>query len=462
MEEISLRELFFILKKWMGLIMALFVIAVAVAGGLSYYVLEPEYQTFTTLMVGKPKDYQTENKIEYNDLILNQKLVSTYGEIIKSRVVTDRVIKNLGLVLSFDSFRNKVSVNLVKDTEIIKIQVTDKDPTMVANIANETAIVFMDSVKTIMNVENVQVIDKAQIPNRPIKPRPMLNMAIAGVLGIMGGIFLTFLLEFLDNTIKTQGDVEKHLGLPVIGAIPIVKDVEDKLITLANPKSPVSEAFRTLRTNIQFSSIDKEIKTIVVTSSSPSEGKSTIVSNFATTIAQSDKKVILIDCDLRKPRVHKTFDLNNLEGLTNILMGDKKLSDVVYIYENLENLNVITSGPIPPNPAELMGSKRMKEFLDEIKEEYDMVILDSPPVGLVTDSAVLSTIADGLILVTAVGQADIEMVKGAKELLNKVNANIIGVVLNKVQTGMGSYYKYQYYNYYGEDNTKEKKRSAKG
>ncbi|MBU5436772.1 CpsD/CapB family tyrosine-protein kinase [Tissierella sp. MSJ-40] len=242
---------------------------------------------------------------------------------------------------------------------------------------------------------------------------------------------------------------------------------QDKLITQTNPKSPVSEAFRTLRTNIQFSNIDKDIKTIVVTSSSPSEGKSTIAANLANTIAQGEKKVLLIDCDLRKPRVHKVFGLSNLEGLTNVIVGEKKLSEVVHNSEELKDLYIVSSGPIPPNPAELLGSKRMKDFLDSIKEEYDMVILDTPPIGLVTDSAVLSTIVDGTILVTAVGQTDVEVVKRAKELLEKVNANIIGVILNKVPTEGRGYYKYHYYQYYNysyyeeDDNKKGKKRRAK-
>ncbi|MBU5436773.1 lipopolysaccharide chain length-determining protein [Tissierella sp. MSJ-40] len=224
MEEISLREYFFILRKRLGLILILTIVAVATSGIVSYFVLEPEYQTFTTLMVGKPKDYQSESKLEYNELLLNQKLVSTYGELVKSRVVVDQVIKNLNLDMSFKIFTEKVNVNLVKDTEIIKIQVMDTDPKLAAEIANETAEVFMDSVKTIMKVENVQVIDKAQPPENPVKPRPKLNMAIAGILGIMAGVFLAFLLEYMDNTLKTPEDIEKHLGLPVLGAIPMVKD----------------------------------------------------------------------------------------------------------------------------------------------------------------------------------------------------------------------------------------------
>lgn len=221
MEEISIQELFFTIRKRLALIISLLVLFVAIAGVFSYFILDKEYETFTTLIVGKPKDYSGENNIEYNDLMLNQRLVSTYGEIVKMRVVADEVIENLNLPISYNQFGSKVSVNLVKDTEIIKLNVTDSNPVLAADIANETAKVFMDSVKEIMLIENVQVIDQAQVPPEPVSPRPMLNMAIAGVLGLMIGVFIAFLLEFLDNTIKTEDDVEKQLGLPVLGAIPI-------------------------------------------------------------------------------------------------------------------------------------------------------------------------------------------------------------------------------------------------
>lgn len=209
----------------MGLIILMTILSITASGLVSYFVLEPEYQTFTTLIVGKPKDYQNvDNKLEYNDLLLNQKLVSTYGELVKTRIVADEVIKNLKLDMSYKEFREKVNVNLVKDTEIIKLEVMDTNPVLAAEIANETAQVFMENVKDIMMVENVQVIDEAQVPDIPIKPRPSLNMAIAGVLGLMVGIFLVFLLEYLDSTIKTPDDVERHLDLPVIGTIPMVEE----------------------------------------------------------------------------------------------------------------------------------------------------------------------------------------------------------------------------------------------
>lgn len=224
MEEISIKELFFILRKWIWLIVGLLVVSMVISGLVSFYVLDKEYQAFTTLMVGKPQDYKSENTLEYNDLILNQKLVSTYGELIKTRAVSDKVIANLKLPISYSQFGSKVNVSLVKDTEIIKIQVTDGDPALAADIANETAEVFMETVKEIMKVENVQVIDPAQVPTSPVSPRPLMNIGIAGVLGVMLGIFIAFLKEFLDNSIKTPEDVEKYLGVPVLGTIPLVED----------------------------------------------------------------------------------------------------------------------------------------------------------------------------------------------------------------------------------------------
>lgn len=224
MEEISLREIFFILKKHIKLIVLLLVLAVAISSVVTFFILDKEYSAFTTLMVGKPRDYINENKIEYNELLLNQKLVSTYGELIKTRVVSEKVISNLGLSLSYNTFRSKVNVSLVKDTEIIGITVTDTDPLLAAEIANETAAVFMDTVQEIMKVENVQVIDEAEPSEYPVSPRPMLNLAISAILGLMLGVFLSFLIELLDNTIKTPEDVEKYLGLTVIGSIPNVED----------------------------------------------------------------------------------------------------------------------------------------------------------------------------------------------------------------------------------------------
>lgn len=224
----------------------------------------------------------------------------------------------------------------------------------------------------------------------------------------------------------------------------------DKLITLKNPKSLISESFRTLRTNIQYSNIDDEIKILLITSSTPGEGKSTIVANLAISVGYTGKRVLIIDCDLRKPTIHKKIGISNLKGLTNVLIGETKLNEVIHRNGELDALHILTSGPIPPNPSELLGSNKMEDFLESLKDEYDMVIIDSPPVGLVTDAAILSTKVDGVLLVTAAGKTEIEVIKRSQGLLEKVKANIIGVILNKVDIKGKSYYKYGYHEYYGE------------
>lgn len=227
------------------------------------------------------------------------------------------------------------------------------------------------------------------------------------------------------------------------------------LITHNKPKSPISEAYRTLRTNIQFSSLDKDIKTITVTSSGPGEGKSTVMTNLAVTMAQTGKKVIIIDCDLRKPKIHKVFEVQNNIGFTTVLVENTDYKKVARHVDGIDGLDIMPSGPIPPNPSELLGSKKSKDFFEKLKADYDIILIDAPPVGVVTDAAILSTYVDGVILVAGFGQVEVEAIKRTKELLDKVNAPILGVVLNKVPVATGKYYGkyyyYKYYNYYGDE-----------
>lgn len=223
------------------------------------------------------------------------------------------------------------------------------------------------------------------------------------------------------------------------------------LITENNPKAIASEAYRTLRTNIQYSSFDKEIKTILVTSTGPAEGKSTTCGNLALTMAQADKRVLVIDCDLRRPTVHKKFTISNEKGVSNFLIGETGLDEVVRKYS--ENLYLLPAGTIPPNPSEMLSSKKLKEFLEKVKDGFDCIIIDSPPVMAVTDAQILSTIVDGVLLVAASGQTEKEGLIKAKEQILKVNGNLLGVVLTKIPVKKGKGYG-NYYYYYGGDDKK--------
>ncbi|MFU0784644.1 MAG: non-specific protein-tyrosine kinase [Thermoanaerobacterium thermosaccharolyticum] len=231
------------------------------------------------------------------------------------------------------------------------------------------------------------------------------------------------------------------------------------LVTIKNPKSPISEAFRTLRTNIQFSSFDKKIQTIMITSSGPGEGKSTTASNLAVVMAESGSSTILIDCDQRKPRLHKIFLTSNQTGLSDILAGKVVFEDAIKDV-GVGNLTLLTSGTRPPNPSELMASRKMKKFIDELKNRYEYIIIDTPPVIAVTDAQLLSRYADGCLLVIASSQVEREAAIKAKGLLEKVNANILGTVLNKLEVKEKGYYGY-YYSYYDENGTKHKKRKKR-
>ncbi|TYP52418.1 capsular exopolysaccharide synthesis family protein [Thermosediminibacter litoriperuensis] len=227
------------------------------------------------------------------------------------------------------------------------------------------------------------------------------------------------------------------------------------LFIMTDPKSIVSEAFRVLRTNLHFSGIDRPLRKVMITSSIPGEGKSTIVSNLAVCIANTGSKVLLVDADLRRPQIYKFFLLENYKGLSNLLAEDLPLDTVVNTTK-VENLHVITSGPVPPNPAEVLGSAKMKKFLDEVASVYDMVLIDAPPVNSVADASILSALVDGVILVVEESSTEREAAIAAKQQLEKVNARILGVVLNKVKQKDGGYYYYYYY--YGEDNKRVKKR----
>ncbi|AGK55931.1 CpsD/CapB family tyrosine-protein kinase [Bacillus sp. 1NLA3E] len=221
-----------------------------------------------------------------------------------------------------------------------------------------------------------------------------------------------------------------------------VKNLKQRnLITKLKPKSPISEQYRTVRTNIQFAEIDQELKSILVTSTGPGEGKSTTVANLAVVFAQQGKRVLLVDADLRKPTVHFTFQISNIYGLTNVLTKLRSLDEAIAATD-IENLYVLTSGPIPPNPAELLGSKAMREFITTVEGEYDIILFDTPPVLAVTDSQILANICQGSLLVVSSGRTEIDMVTKAKDLLLSAKGKILGVVLNNKKVENSNYYYY--------------------
>lgn len=232
------------------------------------------------------------------------------------------------------------------------------------------------------------------------------------------------------------------------------------IISMKNPKSAISESYRSIRTNIEFSNVDRDIKVIMVTSSKQNEGKSTVISNLAVTFASlENKRVLIIDGDLRNPTVHRTFNISNTKGLTDILIGNREFRDCICTASG-SDVDILSAGRMVPNPSEVLGSTKMQNFLESIKEQYDYIFIDTPPIGIVTDAGVLSRLADGTILVVASKEVDIDIAKIAQDRLNQVNAKILGVILNKFEEKNSAYGYYGYYNESKNEKPSKKKKKA--
>lgn len=303
----------------------------------------------------------------------------------------------------------------------------------------------------------LSVLEPAEPANAPFSPNLPLNVGLAIVIGVILATAVAFLIEYLDDTLKHKEDITRILDTSTLGEIGVVRARNDKLVTAAEPRSANAEAYRMLRSNISFSSVDKPIKTILITSASPSEGKSITAANLAVTMAQAGYRTILLDCDLRKPTQHKLFGLSNDAGLTNCLLSHANLSTFIRP-TRAENLRLLTTGPLPPNPAELLGSRSMSELLTLLQKDADIIVVDSPPVLAVTDSAILSHMSDGVLLVVDSGQTRRDSAVRAKEALEKAGARMLGVVLNRISVG-GGYYSYNN-KYYSTDTKPNKGRST--
>ena len=325
---------------------------------------------------------------------------------------------------------------------------------------------------------NVSVSTYARMPRSPVGPPRLRTILLAFLLAIGAGVGLAFLLDYLDDTLKTVDDVDRYIHLPALALIPAARSERGRLKGRAAPaaasestalalaadvRSPVAEAYRHLRTSLLLSSAGQPPKTILVTSSQPSEGKTTTASNTAIMLAQTGAKVLIVDCDLRRPRLHANFGVSNARGLTNCLSGEKNFDALVQQYDKLPNLEILTSGPVPPNPAELLGSNEMRRLLHTLSERYTHIVIDSPPAISFTDASILSTLVDGVMLVVHGGRSSRAVVRRAKQQLTDVGANIFGVVLNNVKLDSHSpdyYYSGYYSNYYSNEEEQEAREDA--
>jgi polysaccharide biosynthesis transport protein len=312
-----------------------------------------------------------------------------------------------------------------------------------------------------MRTNNVRVLERAIVPTFPVRPKPVQNLLIGLLLGLATGIGLAFTIEALDNTLKTQADVEQFLGVPVLGLVPMIGSApgaepvqandnlrERDLGVFLDPKSVAAECCRSIRTNILFMSPDRPLRTMVVTSPSPQEGKTTTAINLGVTMAEAGGRVLIIDTDMRRPRLHRSFGVPNQTGISTVIVGKATLEEAIK-RTDVPNLDVLTCGPVPPNPSELLHTARFGVVLADCAKLYDRVIMDSPPTSAVTDPAVLGNLVDGVVLVVKAGETTREAAMHARKQLAAAKARLIGVVVNAIDFSNPAYgYEYYYRNYY--------------
>ncbi|NYF15542.1 capsular exopolysaccharide synthesis family protein [Microbacterium sp. AK009] len=455
-------------KNWLIIVVAtLLGIGVAATYSLTR---TPQYETQSTVFVSSQSGTSIQELQQGN--VFTQDRVTTYSNLVSTPIVMNPVIAELDLGITAAQLDAKVEASSALNTTLITITVTDPDPILAADIANALAASLTAAVEEIETPNDSDVspvrltrVKDALPPLAPSSPNVPLNLALGALVGLALGVGAAVLRSVLDTRIRSPRDVEQVTDRPMIGAIPFDSKVKERpLIVHADPLSPRAESFRALRTNLQF--LDMEGRSsFVITSSVPSEGKSTTTINLAIALADAGKRVALIDTDLRKPKVAEYLGIEGGAGLTDVLINRARVGDVMLPWGQ-RSLYVLPAGKVPPNPSELLGSAQMHTLLEVLERDFDVVLCDAPPLLPVTDAAILAKATSGAILIVASGQTNRHQLSGALDALQTVGAKIAGLVMTMVPTkGPDAYYAYGAgygygYGYFQEQPTKGRRAKA--
>ena len=484
MDEINLGEMFAYFKAKLHILLIIFALIFGLGSFYVFFMQKPKYEATATVIVSSDKS----NANLPGEVATNKNLIDTYTQVVKSHRVLDKVKSDMSTELTYSDMLDMIEVSAIKGTEIINITTTDRDAEFATKMTNKIAEHFVKEIAKIYNDRNINVLDSAVTPTEPANIKIVRQEIIAFAAGLIVSVSILFLVFYFDRSVKTSEQVESQLHLPVIGKIHMIdaekerlkrrqralalkakkeakeddsaenaenaeneeeaseEDLSSELILQNNPKSIISEDFRTVRTSLDFSLVGKNNNSLVLTSTVPNEGKSFVSANLAIAFANTGKKVLLVDADMRLGRQHEIFELSNQAGLSNLLVetaGDR-LRKYVQKTE-IENLSVVTRGVTPPNPAELIDSKQMEKFIATVKSKYDYVIIDSAPVYNLADSLIISKKADRTMIVCRANKTNIDHVKDGLKSLQAIDANIAGVILNQIPLEKRTGYYNQYY-----------------
>ncbi|MDQ4501643.1 polysaccharide biosynthesis tyrosine autokinase [Sinomonas sp. ASV322] len=458
---LSLADYLTVIRSyWLGILLFT---AVATAGAFGWYLVQPRVYAADSTGLVVTAGAENLNFSLAGDTLAKSKAKS-YKSVGESVLVADRVIKALGLDVSAQSFDGRVTVAVLPDTAEIKVTVRSSDPREAQTVADAwvtalaAQVYSMEKANTTAGMEpasKVVALAKATVPTAPVSPNLRLALGIGAAGGLLAGFAYAFVRNHLDRRIRAGGEIERRFRVPVVGTLPLDKRLSGATRVLDDVAGSgsnrgahaMAEALRELRTNLSFVDVDNPPRILLVTSSLPSEGKSTVIGNLAATIAAAGEEVIVVDGDLRRPTVHKVFDIVGDVGVTDVLTGRAAIDEVLQSWGPMPHLRILAAGRIPPNPSELLGSRAMGHLLESLSQRA-VVLVDTPPLLPVTDAAVLSRVADGTLVVARARKTTTDSLDRALRNLARVRGRMLGVILNCVATKGPDNYSYGYYGTY--------------
>ena len=474
MKELTILHLAKILMQKLWIIITLFTVGCAASFCVAEFALPAKYQSTVSMYVKNNTTIVQDNIINMGDLNASKSLVETYIVVLNNNAVLKEVGADLiktqdikllrecfavnaeGTYISPASIRKTLAMSAEQQTEVLKIVAETRNPEISAAVCNILSELAPDFLMRVVGAGGVETIGAAEVNYTPTSPNVRKITVMGGAAGIFAAIFLILLMDVLDNTIKNAEEAEKLFGKPVIGEIHSItaykkkKASADNTCDVLGKDMPfyINEAYKTMRSNFIFSLAVTDKKAVVVTSANVGEGKSTTAANLAISLAQTEHKILLIDADMRKPVQYKNFNLTNRNGLSKIIGGKKKFEDCVNRGVRV-NLDVLTSGPNPPNPSELLGAKQTAALFEKLSKEYDYIIIDTPPIGVVSDVLAMSGLIAGVMIVVNHAVTTFEDVAHAAKNIELANENLLGLVFNHIkEKRFGGYYsKYGYFRY---------------